>query len=162
NGRCSTCVLGADCNANNQCGCPAEFGEQVCCTAGTAGCPATDNLCHIVDGVATHGDGSMEQPGCDMNGDGQFNDSKLFQGKTALSNVSSAFGEAEYALERYNEITGGGTCTNNTAQPSCNVFCNQAGDPPCSAGTTCTHVAGTPAGCNRNFGGGQCVCTCNA
>jgi hypothetical protein len=151
-GFCVNCGANLDC-IGGLCKCPQEFGGESICH--------TDGFCHLVDGVATHGDGSLEQPGCDENGDGLFNDSKLYQSKSALSSVISAYGEAEYALERYNQLNGGGTCT--TGSSVCNVVCGAAGDPACGGGTTCTHVAGTPNGCNRTQGtSGTCVCACNA
>src|SRR5579884_2870314 len=62
-----------------------------CSGSGQGNCPAGDvcvgGQCHIVDGVPTHGDGSTENPGCDENGDGLYNDSKMFQAKGALLNV---------------------------------------------------------------------------
>src|SRR4051812_14531279 len=35
--------------------------------------------------VRTHGDGSETHPGCDLDGNGKYDDSKLFQAKQALT-----------------------------------------------------------------------------
>src|SRR5262249_20147657 len=81
----------------------------------TSNCSAGDvcvgNQCHIQDGVPTHADGSSENPGCDENGDGLFNDSKIFQAKGALLNVISAFDQIDYGLETYFQVEGGNACT---------------------------------------------------
>src|SRR5688572_16496468 len=38
----------------------------------------------ISEGIPTRGDGSAELPGCDLNGDGIANESRMFQAKEAL------------------------------------------------------------------------------
>src|SRR5688572_22125118 len=53
----------------------------------------------------THGDGSLTHPGCDLDGNGQFDDSKMFQAKAALNDTLSAFGSVEFALARYHQST---------------------------------------------------------
>jgi len=55
-------------------------------------------------GVATRGDGSAEHPGCDVDGDGLANDSRIFQAKEALQTVFATFGEVEFALARFTQL----------------------------------------------------------
>jgi hypothetical protein len=86
----------------------------------------------FTQGVYTHGDGSNENPGCDVNGDGQFNDSKIYQAKQALANVVSAWGEVEWALERYAQATAGQTCS-----PDVEIQCASNSDCPTGFGYSC-------------------------
>jgi hypothetical protein len=62
-------------------------------------------------GISTRGDGSAELPGCDLNGDGVANESRMFQAKEALQDVIATFGEVEFSLWRYTQTTGGQSCT---------------------------------------------------
>ena len=71
----------------------------------------------ISDGVATRGDGSADLTGCDLDGDGVANDSRMYQAKEALNNVVATFGEVEFSLWRYAQVTGGGTCTTDASCP---------------------------------------------
>jgi hypothetical protein len=58
-----------------------------------------------------HGDGSREHPGCDLDGNGRFDDSKMFQAKAALNDTISAFGSVEFGLARYHQAELGQACT---------------------------------------------------
>ena len=58
----------------------------------------------------THGDGSITHPGCDLDGNGRFDDSKMFQAKLALSDTMTAFGSAEFSLARYRQNELGQAC----------------------------------------------------
>ena len=42
-------------------------------------------------GTSTHGDGSREHPGCDLDANTRFDDSKMFQAKAALNDTVAAF-----------------------------------------------------------------------
>jgi Putative metal-binding motif len=68
----------------------------------------------------THGDGSREHPGCDLDGDGTFSDSKMFQAKASLRETLLAFGSAEFSLARYHQNELGQACTNS-------IGCTQMG-----------------------------------
>jgi MYXO-CTERM domain-containing protein len=61
--------------------------------------------------VRTHGDGSELHPGCDLDGNGLYDDSKIFQAKVALRDTMTAFGSAEFALTRYHQTELGQPCT---------------------------------------------------
>ena len=87
---------------------------------GLLGDQCSGGQCHVLDGVPTHGDGSVENPGCDENGDGLFNDSKMFQGKGALLNAISAFGQVEWGLETYFQTAANVCDTSGSSQGACN------------------------------------------
>ena len=55
----------------------------------------------------TYGDGSDLNPGCDLDDNGLYDDSRLWQAKKALQDTISAFGQAEFALARYQAVDGG-------------------------------------------------------
>ncbi|MBI4508230.1 MAG: SUMF1/EgtB/PvdO family nonheme iron enzyme [Deltaproteobacteria bacterium] len=103
NGRCSSCTGGLDCRAT-------PTGTKCVCPLGTE-CIASK--CTFVDGLSTHGDGSDEHKGCDMDGDGLFDDSRMHAAKGALRNVLAAFGEVELAMARFKQITGGNSCNSD-------------------------------------------------
>src|SRR5437868_7130719 len=60
--------------------------------------------------IHTHGDGSLTHPGCDLDGNGRYDDSKLFQAKAALIETMTAFGSAEFSLARYHQTELGQPC----------------------------------------------------
>ncbi len=102
-----------------------------CSTYFVGSCQQTLNLS---EGVATRGDGTAMTPGCDVDGDGLANDSRMFQAKEALQDVIATFGEVEFALWRYAQVEGGMTCTNSASCP----------DTPGGQSTlTCENVGGT-------------------
>jgi hypothetical protein len=79
--------------------------------------PEVFDLGGFFDGLPTHGDGTNENPGCNLDGDTDpttgyaFNDSRMYVAEAALGQVFSSFGEVEFALERFHQIAGGQTCT---------------------------------------------------
>jgi len=59
------------------------------------------------DSLATHGDGSVDHPGLDVNGDGQPNDSKMFIAKEAVRDILLEAGaEVEFGLMRFHQTEG--------------------------------------------------------
>jgi hypothetical protein len=54
-------------------------------------------------GYPTFGDGSVEHPGIDTDGDGEANDARLFLAREALGQVISAYPEIDFALARYHQ-----------------------------------------------------------
>src|SRR5690348_5173023 len=63
--------------------------------------------------VRTHGDGSDNQLGCDLDGNGRYDDSKMYQAKLALADTVTAFGSAEFSLARYHQNELGQACMTN-------------------------------------------------
>ncbi|MCG5051994.1 MAG: hypothetical protein KA712_03450 [Myxococcales bacterium] len=74
--------------------------------------------------VETHGDGSETHPGCDLDGNGLFDDSKLFQAKAALTDSITAFGAAEFSLARYHQNELGAVCNSLQSCQSVNPTAN--------------------------------------
>jgi hypothetical protein len=56
-----------------------------------------------LDGYATFGDGSVDHPGLDTDGNGIADDSRLFLAKRALGEVISSYPEIDFALARYHQ-----------------------------------------------------------
>ncbi|HEX7437962.1 MAG TPA: vWA domain-containing protein, partial [Caldimonas sp.] len=56
-----------------------------------------------LSGYPTFGDGSVEHPGLDLNGDTLSNDSRLFLARESLGQVMSAYPEIEFSLARYHQ-----------------------------------------------------------
>lgn len=105
-----------------------------CATSFTTGngCPGTYTNCYryfygatstcqqslnLSDGIGTRGDGTALTPGCDVDGDGASNDSRMWQAKEALQDVVATFGEVEFALWRYSQIEGGQACAGDASCP---------------------------------------------
>jgi hypothetical protein len=106
------------------------------------------------EGFFTHGDGSYEHPGCDVNGDGLYNDSKIYQAKQSVYNVVSSYGEVDFALERFDQTEFGATCTTDPDAANY-IYCitDPVGTrramycpPVCSNGTDYIECNGTPCG----------------
>ena len=143
-----------------------------------------DNSTSMTENVArtyTHGDGSQSQPGCDLDGKStggwKYDDSKLYQAKTAIIDTISAFGSAEFALATYarvllgqpcqtdsdcTAIAAGATCLDLPEDTTAQKYCvGRMGDPykECSTGLSCTACA-NPADTNDHiFEWRQLACT---
>ncbi len=59
-----------------------------------------------LEGYPTFGDGSVERPGIDTDGNGAPDDSRLFLAREALAQVISAYPEVDFALARYHQDQG--------------------------------------------------------
>ena len=118
-----------------------------CATNFTATCRATYQNCYqffygtgcgqslnLSEGVPTRGDGTALTPGCDVDGDGQANDSRMYQAKEAVNNVVATFGEVEFSLWRYAQVEGGQACASDASCPD---------TPGGSSILTCENVAGS-------------------
>ncbi|MDX2019618.1 MAG: MopE-related protein [Deltaproteobacteria bacterium] len=82
--------------------------------------------------VETHGDGSKLHPGCDLDNNGSFDDSKLFQAKAALNDTIAAFGAAEFSLARYHQNELGGACVSQSDCVGSNSSANSCAGNLCS------------------------------
>lgn len=109
-----------------------------------------DNSSSMTDdlsGRPTHGDGSEAQPGCDLDGQTtsgwRYDDSKIFQAKSAIIDTISAFGSAEFSLAVYARTMLGQACSSNAdcdriaAGSTCEDLPDDA-----SAQKYCVHHAG--------------------
>jgi hypothetical protein len=114
-------------------------------------------------GTQTHGDGSLVQPGCNMDGKSTagwaYDDSKLYLAKAAVIDTISAFGAAEFALATYSRTQLGQACSTSSdcTSPVAGAVCidvpggstaqkycaYHGGDSymECSAGSGCTTCA---------------------
>jgi hypothetical protein len=115
---CNACVrdtinFDPTCASTWDASCRTDYTNCIGATIGGA-CTATMT---VSDGVSTRGDGSADLTGCDLDGDGQANDSRMYQAKDALNNVVATFGEVEFALWRYRQVTGGQACTTDGSCP---------------------------------------------
>jgi MYXO-CTERM domain-containing protein len=99
--------------------------------------------------IRTHGDGSQTHPGCDLDGNGLYDDSKLFQAKAALIQTMTAFGSAEFSLARYHQTELGQTC-GTTAE--CTALRNNVAN-ACVAGRCGYVVPGMSTDYNECTGG---------
>ena len=63
--------------------------------------------------TSTHGDGSETHPGCDIDNNGKYDDSRFYQAKAALIDTIAAFGSAEFALASYSRVLLGQPCSSN-------------------------------------------------
>jgi hypothetical protein len=154
---CNACVADtihfrSGCSTSWDATCRSLYAQ--CITALTGSTTCTQAL-NVTDGISTRGDGSAETPGCDLNGDGKPNDSRMFQAKAALANVVATFGEVEFSLWRYAQEDGGQTCSTAADCPkspggltvfSCDTI---AGVKRCNLNATILDVSTTTVGqCN--------------
>src|SRR5690606_18201005 len=94
--------------------CSPDVGADPSCRASDAG--ARPRIAVVLDtsssmlldlaGYPTFGDGSVDRPGLDTDGNGQPDDSRLFLAREALANVISAYPEIDFALARYHQDQG--------------------------------------------------------
>jgi len=116
---CNPCVTDtinfrASCANSWSASCAADY---IRCLQAVTGQTTCSNTMTSSDGVSTRGDGSADLGGCDLNGDGLANDSRMYQAKEALNNVVSTFGEVEFSLWRYSQVTGGQNCVTDGTCP---------------------------------------------
>jgi hypothetical protein len=109
---CNACVawtirVSAGCATNWTTSCRTTYTNCYRAVTGASGCAQSLAL---VGGVTTRGDGSILTPGCDVNGNGHPDDSRLYQAKEALRQVV-ADTDVEMALWRWAQVEGGQVCT---------------------------------------------------
>jgi hypothetical protein len=68
-------------------------------------------------GIPTRGDGSLELPGCDLDGDGLPHESRMWAVKRAVRDVSVTRKRVELSLARLSQVEGGQTCTTSAQCP---------------------------------------------
>lgn len=117
--RCNACVSDTvnfrpTCASSWTAQCRTDY--QTCYQALTGRTGCAQDL-GIQGGINTRGDGSLLTPGCDLNGDGLPNDSRMAQAKAAVGNVIATFGEVEFSLWRYAQTEAGQVCVTNATCP---------------------------------------------
>ncbi len=99
-------------------------------------------------GVRTHGDGSKTHPGCDIDGNGKYDDSKMYQAKQALNDTIAAFGSVDFALARYHQTELGQACM---TAPQCSMMGQGAN--VCEAGRCAFNIPANSPDYNECSGG---------
>ena len=110
------------------------------------------SMAQNVTEIPTHGDGSQEHPGCDLDGNGLYDDSKMFQAKAALRDTLVAFGQVEFALGRYHQNQLGQPCQNGFQCAFSNLGANV-----CVAGVCGFSISATSPDYNECRTGRGCV-----
>ncbi len=116
---CNPCVrdtinFSPTCASSWNASCASSYKQCLAVVTGQTTCsPAMT----ITTSVTSRGDGSANLQGCDLNGDGVANDSRLYQAKQALGGLFGDYGELEFALWRFAQVVGGQTCTTDAQCP---------------------------------------------
>lgn len=85
-------------------------------------------------GVPTFGDGSVDHPGLDHNGNLAPDDSRLFKAKQALTNVIAAYPNIDFALARYHQDQAPNRSCQTAHNFECNEICCSYDDPTNNTG----------------------------
>jgi len=110
-----TCERTIDtCSAGEPVTCSPMVGADPSCLAGPSGArprvavvlDTSSSMLLNLDGFPTFGDGSVDRPGLDLDGNGLPDDSRLYLARTALAEVISAYPEIDFALARYHQDQG--------------------------------------------------------
>jgi hypothetical protein len=112
---------------------------------------------------ATHGDGSLEHPGCDLDANGKYDDSRLFQAKGAIADTIAAFGSAEFALARFKGIDLGQSCNVDSECPLSGTASNNQVKCYKPAGASqgyCVNTANHYRECDSANAGSSCCKVC--
>ena len=111
-------------------------------------------------GVPTFGDGSLDHPGLDQDGNGRADDSRLYKAKGALSTVIAAYPEIDFALARYHQDTAIDRSCQVAGWFECASICCSYDDPRNNTGATRCNVDGGSLGTipvRATSPGDQCV-----
>ncbi len=94
-----------------------------------------------LDGYPTFGDGSVDRPGLDLDGNGRPDDSRLYLARTALAEVISAYPEIDFALARYHQDQGLARSCQTAKWFECQGLIGTYDDPTDNTGTVICNVA---------------------
>ncbi|MFN9813549.1 MAG: MopE-related protein [Deltaproteobacteria bacterium] len=111
-------------------------------------------------GYPTFGDGSVEHPGLDTDGDGQPNDSRLALARESLASVVSAYPEIDFALARYTQDMAENRFCQNAAWFECAGIVGTYDDPRDNTGALACNVstsATTTVPVRRVSMGDECI-----
>jgi uncharacterized protein (TIGR03382 family) len=90
--------------------------------------------------VPTFGDGSLGHTGLDIDGNGKFDDSRLFKAKNALTTVISAYPEIDFSLARYHQDTSVDRSCQMAPWFECSAICCSYDNPTNNTGSTVCNV----------------------
>ncbi|HJK95636.1 MAG TPA: MopE-related protein [Polyangiaceae bacterium LLY-WYZ-14_1] len=115
-----------------------------------------------LEGFPTFGDGSDDQAGIDLDGDGDPNDSRLFLAREAVGQLVSAYPEIDFALARYHQDTGEDRSCQAAAWFECQDLIASYDDPTNNTGDVlCTVQTGPDVGDTEtvrvNPNGDECI-----
>ncbi len=100
-----------------------------------------------LDGYPTFGDGSVDRPGLDTDGNGSPDDSRLYLARTSLASVISAYPEIDFALARYHQDQGLARSCQTAKWFECQGLIGTYDDPTDNTGAVaCTVRIGAAAG----------------
>ena len=85
-------------------------------------------------GVPTFGDGSLDHPGLDHNGNNAPDDSRLYKAKLALTQVISAYPDIDFALARYHQDQALDRSCQMAHNFECNAICCSYDNPTNNTG----------------------------
>jgi len=111
-------------------------------------------------GIPTFGDGSVDHPGLDQDGNAKADDSRLFKAKNALSTVISAYPEIDFTLARYHQDTAVDRSCQMAPWFECNSICCTYDNPVNNTGSTMCNVNGGTLGSipvKRTSPGDECI-----
>lgn len=116
---CNACVRAAirqqgACASNWDANCRAAYGSCLNQVFGQATC---SSLIDAEDSVVTRGDGSTALPGCDLDGDGVPNDSRMAIVRDSLRNLFATRPEVAFSLWGFAQVAGGQSCVNSAECP---------------------------------------------
>ncbi|MBX7190419.1 MAG: VWA domain-containing protein [Sandaracinaceae bacterium] len=113
-----------------------------------------------LSGYPTFGDGSIEHPGLDTDGDGLPNDSRLALARESLASVISAYPEIDFALARYAQDMAENRFCQNAAWFECAGIVGTYDDPRDNTGAVACNVsinATTTVPVRRVSMGDECI-----
>ncbi|MFK7990027.1 MAG: MopE-related protein [Sandaracinaceae bacterium] len=113
-----------------------------------------------LSGFPTFGDGSLERPGLDVDGNGQPDDSRLFLARNALGQVISAYPEIDFALARYHQDQGVNRSCQTAKWFECQNLIGTYDNPTDNTGPTICSVDTGPATSvevREMSGGDECI-----
>ena len=117
-------------------------------------------LLDLTGTTPTFGDGSADHPGRDVDGNGAADDSRLFQAKSALATVISAYPSVDFALARYHQDTSVDRSCQVAHNFECNAICCSYDNPTNNTGPAptpaCTVLPG-PVTVLKDSPGDECI-----
>ena len=151
----------------NQCS-PTVTADPTCSAAAICDRPrvavildSSASMLEDLSGYATFGDGSLEHPGLDTDGDGATNDSRLFLAKEALAQVISSYPEIDFALARYHQDQALGRSCQLASWIECAGIFATYDDPTDNTGPVACSVATSPTTSvtvrRDSSGGEECI-----
>jgi len=137
-----------ECSAGEPVTCSPMVGADPSCLAPPSGArprvavvlDTSSSMLLNLDGYPTFGDGSVDRPGLDLDGNGLPDDSRLYLARTALAEVISAYPEIDFALARYHQDQGVDRSCQTAKWFECQDLIGTYDDPTDNTGATICSV----------------------